>query len=613
MRNLRKTRGAATAAVLFTAAALLAQGCPSAPNTADSDAPSRPPASTSPPVADSTPADATQPDAPLADTAPADAPPAAVDTTNTPETTAAAGEATAAETIAAETTTGGPATTVAGGTSREDEHGAAGPAGGADVGAATAEISDPVASNRDGAGEKQYAPYFAGWEKPVLTLFFSGRQHGYIEPCGCTGLSNQKGGLNRRHSFFRRLKERGWNPVAIDLGNQIRRFGRQPEIKFHTTIGGMKKIGYQAIGFGPDDLRVSSTELLSAMIGVDGQPAPFVSANVNVLGQSKPFLVVEAAGRKIGVTSVLAGEESAKVNSDEIALQDAAEALTVVAPKLAAQKCDLYVLLAHASTAESEALARKFPLFDLVVNAGAEGEPAHRLIPVEGAKGQLVQVGYKGMYVSAVGVYAGRGKDRFRLQRAALDGRFPDSKEMLGLMASYQQQLEAMGLEGLAVKPQPHPSGRRYVGSAACADCHADEYEIWEGTPHAHATDSLVHPGERSEIPRHHDPECLSCHVTGWNPQEYYPYQSGYLALKKTAHLTQVGCENCHGPGSRHVGAELGEIDGLTEAQQEKYREEMVLTLKDARQTCLRCHDLDNSPDFHADGAFERFWEQVSH
>jgi len=458
-----------------------------------------------------------------------------------------------------------------------------------------------------GDAKKKYPPLFEGWPKPTLTLYFTGRQHGYIEPCGCTGLANQKGGLNRRHVFLEQLQEKGWNPVAMDIGNQVRRFGRQPEIKFQTTINGFKEIGYEAIAYGPDDLRLSAGELLSAAIGVDGKPAPFVCANVSILGQTPAMRIVQAEGKRIGVTAILGEAEQRSVSSDEIELSNADAALEKVVPKLKEAGCDIYVLLSHTSIDESKRLGAKFPLFDLVVTAGSAGEPAHRLEPIEGSTGQLVQIGAKGMHVSVVGVFDD-ADDRFRLQRAPLDGRFSDSREMLDLMASYQQQLEAVGLEGLAVRPLPHPSGYTFVGSQTCADCHYEEYEIWKETPHAHGTDSLVHPAERSEIPRHFDPECLSCHVTGWNPQEYYPYKSGYLSLEETKHATQMGCENCHGPGSHHVAAENGELDDI-----EKYRQDMVLTLKDARDTCLKCHDLDNSPGFHVEGAFEEYWERIEH
>ena len=57
------------------------------------------------------------------------------------------------------------------------------------------------------------------WLPPQFALFVTGRQHGYIEPCGCTGLDQAKGGLSRRHSVLRDLRNRGWDVVPIDVGN----------------------------------------------------------------------------------------------------------------------------------------------------------------------------------------------------------------------------------------------------------------------------------------------------------------------------------------------------------------------------------------------------------
>jgi hypothetical protein len=101
--------------------------------------------------------------------------------------------------------------------------------------------------------------------------------------------------------------------------------------------------------------------------------------------------------------------------------------------------------------------------------------------------------------------------------------------------------------------------------------------------------------------------------VTGWDPQGYFPYESGYLDLQESAHLHSTGCESCHGPGSEHVAAEDGEID-VTEPQIEKLRQQMILTLEEAKNSkCYECHDLDNSPGFQKEGAFEEYWEQVKH
>lgn len=454
---------------------------------------------------------------------------------------------------------------------------------------------------------------FEGWPEPQYVLFITGQQQGYIEPCGCSGLTNQKGGLVRRHTLKQQLVDRGWDVVLLDVGNQVRRFGRQPEIMFQMTVEGMKQMGYGAIGLGPDDLRLSAGELLALTVSEGENDSPFVCANTAIIDPSltPKYRILEAAGRKIGVTAVLGDQEQAKVTSDEIIKQSPVDALNEVWPALKEADCDVYVLLAHTSIDDSIKLAQQFPHFDVVVTAGGVGEPTFEAPQIPGTKSILVQVGTKAMHVGVVGVFEdSEDSPRLRYQRVPLDARFPDSRPMLDLLASYQEQLKVAGLEGLGVKPIPHPSGLKYVGSDSCKDCHEEEFDIWDDTPHSWALDSLVEPGERSEIPRHFDPECLSCHVVGWNPQKYFPYVSGYLGLDETPLMYDVGCENCHGPGSAHNDAEALSKD---EALLEKLRVQMRLPLEEAEKKCMECHDLDNSPDFHVPGAFEEYWEQIEH
>lgn len=453
---------------------------------------------------------------------------------------------------------------------------------------------------------------FEGWDKPQLALFLTGQQHGYIEPCGCTGLDNQKGGLMRRQTFLNQLKnDRGWDVLPLDVGNQVRRFGRQPEIKFQTTAEGLKKMGYEAVSFGPDDLRLSVDEVFAAVAAEDPDNIKYISSNASLLGFTPKHRIVEAGGKKIGITGVLGAKEQQKISNSEVEMGDPMQELQASWNALKAENCDLYVLLSHASLDESRKFAQAFPGFQIVVTAGGAGEPTLKPEIVEGTNSQMIQVGTKGMYVGVVGLFNDPQKP-IRYERVALDARFEDSEEMLRLLASYQKQLETLGLDGLGIRPQPHSSGHSYVGSESCADCHSEAYEVWENSKHSHATDTLVHPPERYEVPRNFDPECLACHVTGWNPELYLPYQSGYLGLDLTPNMKSVGCENCHGPGSHHVASQNGEGD-FTEEQTSMFANQMRLPLEAARDTCLKCHDLDNSPDFHVKGAFEKYWEEIKH
>src|SRR5262245_38551218 len=89
-----------------------------------------------------------------------------------------------------------------------------------DGGAAYAkrEKPDPVVVN---------GKIFEGWPKPDVAVLFSAEQDGYIEPCGCTGLENQKGGLKRRFTLLKQLRDKGWPLVAIDGGGQEKYTGKQ--------------------------------------------------------------------------------------------------------------------------------------------------------------------------------------------------------------------------------------------------------------------------------------------------------------------------------------------------------------------------------------------------
>lgn len=464
---------------------------------------------------------------------------------------------------------------------------------------------------------------FVGWEKPTATLFLTGKQSGYIEPCGCTGLENQKGGLLRRHSLYKQLEEKGWNLIPLDAGNQVRRFGRQPVIKFQRTVQVLAEhLAYQAIGLGPDDLRLDAVEIYSAVLNYQQDELnPFVSGNVKLLGDLLPtHRVVEENGIKVGVTTVLADEYHAEINNSDVEILPALDGLKQVWPEIEAAACDFNVVLVYGSIEFSEQLAKDFPKFDLMLTSGGDGEPTRELQPVEadGHTTQIALTGYKGMHVGVIGLYPGESP-AIKYQRVPLDDRFVDSDEIKSIFKEYQNELETLGLSGLEIRPVSHPSGATYVGSSACGECHTTAYDIWEnghdgkGGPHAHATKSLVDPNQRIWVKRHHDPECLSCHVTGWNPQKYFPYEGGYVDLEESSFLHGNGCENCHGPGSKHYAAENGEID-LSDEEMTALRESMRVTKEEARtRVCMECHDLDNSPDFHVEGAWEKYWPAIEH
>lgn len=471
---------------------------------------------------------------------------------------------------------------------------------------------DPIAVN----GE-----IFVDWPKPDVALVFSGEQNGYLEPCGCAGLENQKGGLKRRFTFLKQLRDKGWNVVAMDLGGQETRTGVQAIRKVDFTYAALMKMGYAVVGFGASELKLG-VDLTQIVINLNEATNPLISANVSLdnfsSGSDKLYKIIEVGGMRIGITSVLGRKEVAgRKEAGDFALLEPYQAIPRFRAELAAKNCDHLILLANAEPAETKDLAKRYPEFDWVMTAKGAEEPPKEVGTIPGTNTHLVEVGQKAEYVVVVGLYK-NGNPPFRYQRVPLDHRFPDAPEIQQMEVAYQKELEQMRLDGLGLKPSPHSTGRKFVGSKTCEACHTNASAVFEKTPHSHATDTLLH----LTPPRQFDPECLSCHVTGWEPQKYFPYESGYLTLDQTPAMVGNGCENCHGPAGRHAAAENGDID-VKDAEKEELRAALRLKIgpnegnKSGQvfktgsvvDMCMRCHDLDNSPGFD----FQKYWPKVKH
>ncbi len=491
-------------------------------------------------------------------------------------------------------------------------------------------VSDSTQEN-DLSGEKvgKAEDLVKDWPQPDFVLFVTGRQHGYIEPCGCITLERQKGGLMRRHSVKKLLEKRGWPVVAIDAGNQVRRIGDQPEIKLMRTYEALsKEMKYDVIGLGPDDLKLSAIDVAQKMANNMPDQNPFTSANVQVLGQVKPFQIIERNGKKIGVTTLLGNEHLEGVKQSGLDLKAAEESLGPVIARMNQAKCDLKVLVAFTSLNNCRKLAKRFPVFNVLVTAGGAGDPTlhPEVIKAGNHSTSMIQVGVKGMYVGLVGVFAGDAENPMRYERVELDHRYEDSDAIKRVFKAYQAELKDRWIAGTLadIRPREHPSGHKFVGSDACADCHGEEYDIWKDGvdgdwgPHSEATEDLAeNPNDnRVWVQRDYDPECMSCHGTGWNPQNFFPYKTGLVNPIKDEHLTGNGCENCHGPGSAHVAIQEEKSKGrpVDERLLKKLAQEMVITLEQARNgACKECHDLDNSPDFLKDGGFDEYWPKIEH
>lgn len=463
-----------------------------------------------------------------------------------------------------------------------------------------------------------------GWEKPALALVLSGEIHGYMEPCGCD--INQSGGLSRRGDLFKQLRDKGWTVAGLDLGGSLKNARRQSQIKFKFIHSAISDLGFKALAIGPEELQLGVDALFSLADAAkqnEGQ-AQFTSANVvfygsRDLGVPAEIITFEENGVKVGVVSILGDSFKKEIlpagaGDGLLAIEPMKAALAVALEKLTAEQPALTVFLSHARPSETKALLEAFPdTFDVAMTAGGIEDPYKDPEVIAGT--MLVEVGQKGKKVGVLGYYPDAEK-KLKFERIQLDNnRFAKTRVMEEYMRYYQERLKE---ERIAeTEPAiPHPSGTTYVGAQSCGECHTKAYGKWKTTKHGSKSWASLVANDRSGMPgepitRIYDPECLACHVTGWDPQEVFRYEGGYLNPETSMHLTEQGCENCHGPGQRHDDLEREfkqtgvKTDALLAERKAQHRDRATAEV----QLCIKCHDSENSPKFN----FDKYWEEVWH
>jgi hypothetical protein len=158
----------------------------------------------------------------------------------------------------------------------------------------------------------------------------------------------------------------------------------------------------------------------------------------------------------------------------------------------------------------------------------------------------------------------------------------PKDETLVKLYEDYQQIVKDRNL----LEKHPRfalPDDLKYMGSKSCKSCHDHdyEYEKWSGNAHAKAFSTL------EQVNSQYDPECVICHVVGMD------YESGFISQQETGHLINVGCENCHGPGSEHI---------LTGGKTK---------LTGPKSACIDCHTPEHSGDYA--GNEEEKLQEIKH
>jgi 2',3'-cyclic-nucleotide 2'-phosphodiesterase (5'-nucleotidase family) len=141
-------------------------------------------------------------------------------------------------------------------------------------------------------------------------------------------------------------------------------------------------------------------------------------------------------------------------------------------------------------------------------------------------------------------------------------------------MASYYKAVNDHNRTAFADRvPVPAAADQAsYVGIDVCSSCHPGARQVWNATSHARAYATLSSEFKEFNL------ECVGCHVTGYD-------RPGGSTVTHVTGLTNVQCEVCHGPGSKHAA---------------KPNDPTLITGAPAASSCLQCHHPPHVEGFDA-------------
>ena len=139
------------------------------------------------------------------------------------------------------------------------------------------------------------------------------------------------------------------------------------------------------------------------------------------------------------------------------------------------------------------------------------------------------------------------------------------------------------------------PGDASFVGPDGCK-CHKSEISDWEMSKHAKAFD-LLKPGKGKSKKKKagldpdkdytNDAKCIPCHVTG------YKQKGGFTDSLSTTAMAGIGCEACHGAGSKY--RTLHKDKSLDFTKSEALALGALYGSLD-KAVCERCHNHKDNP-----------------
>jgi hypothetical protein len=454
-------------------------------------------------------------------------------------------------------------------------------------------------------------------------LFITADVHGYLGPCGCS--ENMRGGVSRLAGQLDKARAVGERVFLLDAGDGL--FGAlsipeaavgQQERKAKALAEALRVMGLALRTPGPmDDARGAAfrrslglPELPAGALrwlDADGHRLAVVAADdvaaANALALEarrghaafvvalvlQPFdVALRAASGATNLDLVVAARPKHELSAEENraagdgpkVVQVQNKGRSVLRVELSLRDGNRVEWLRGSAERERElaTLEERIELMRGQVNEPGLDEALKAL-----KKAKLEDLVARRAALTDEPLPAPADRNAATLRFVPLEASLPESPAVRAIEAAYDRDVGQLNLAWAREHGQdceaPTPERPGYVGSAACAGCHPAATVAFRAMKHARAYAALVDQGKQHHL------DCVTCHVTGWQRP------GGVCRIDKTEGRAEVGCEACHGPGSRHALAPT----------------KQTIQRAATPATCTGCHDHENSPSF----AFDAYLKAV--
>lgn len=417
-----------------------------------------------------------------------------------------------------------------------------------------------------------------------ITVFFTANEQGQLKPCGCSG--GQLGGLDRRHAVLSGTDSE--KRLIFDAGSLVAESTEQDLIKFNIIVQAYGLLGYDVVNLTEQDILIArQAGLLDGL----GQLFSCITAlreneaEVNFPAKfTKRFSLND---KKINVTI-----GSVDVDGGSSAVETLFSRAASQSPEVTA----VNILIINRYDAEKISEISQTGLVDCIISPAQSDEPTNNSEP--NSKTLVISAGRLGKYVGKIqiAVSGESGRPALSFSSIAITEDIPQAQPLVELYKDYQRLVK----EAKLLENYPRfvlPDNLEYVGSKSCKLCHDYEYQMWQTSgqvfipglvrqadPNSRHSDAFA---TLQKVGSDYDPECVICHVVGMR------FESGFVTAEKTPELKDVGCENCHGPGSEHLRS-LGAIE-----------------TSGPISTCTDCHTAEHSVDYAANE--KQYFEKTIH